>query len=379
MCPNGLGNNPNKNMTAIQYVTIHNTGNYSASAGAKTHAEYQYNGSGGREVSWHYTVDSLEVWQSFDDTRMCWHCGSTGGNSSSIGIEICVNNKAVFPAECENAARLTAELLIKHKLTVDRVKQHYDWSKKNCPAELRAGTWGITWEQFIKLVTDYFTAMQINTPILNGPTGTLAQMMLWAQNKKSKQFFIDIAPIFYKVATAEGVDPIVVYCQSAKETGYGNFGGTLDESFYNTCGMKTTAGGGDSDTTAHKRFASWEEGIQAQVDHLALYAGAYGYPKKITPDPRHFADIYGSAKTVESLSGRWAASADYGRDIVKLMDNLKSTPDNQPPTEAGDEPNAWAREAWDWSVANKLLDGTRPRDNITREEVASVVYRLEKL
>ncbi len=40
------------------------------------------------------------------------------------------------------------------------------------------------------------------------------------------------------------------------------------------------------------------------------------------------------------------------------------------------EPSAWAKEAWQWAKDNKILDGTRPKDNITREELAAVAWSL---
>ena len=45
--------------------------------------------------------------------------------------------------------------LKKHNLTIDKVRQHYDWSKKDCPKELRSGTWGITWAHFLESVEIY--------------------------------------------------------------------------------------------------------------------------------------------------------------------------------------------------------------------------------
>jgi len=39
-------------------------------------------------------------------------------------------------------------------------------------------------------------------------------------------------------------------------------------------------------------------------------------------------------------------------------------------------PSAWAKEAWDWAKKEGLLDGTRPKDNLTREEFAVVLKRL---
>lgn len=162
-------------------------------------------------------------------------------------------------------------------------------------------------------------------PIISKTKATVEQMQKWAKKKGANQLFIDLAPIFYNTSVAAGVNPLVTYCQSAKETGYMKFGGVINASFNNPCGLKTKAGGGDKDPNAHQRFKSWEEGIQAQVDHLALYAGAPGYPKPGTPDPRHFSFIKGTAPTVESLGGKWAPSASYGTDILKMIKEVEAT------------------------------------------------------
>jgi len=36
----------------------------------------------------------------------------------------------------------------------------------------------------------------------------------------------------------------------------------------------------------------------------------------------------------------------------------------------------WAADAWAWAKLNGLNDGTRPKDNTTREEVASFLYNF---
>lgn len=161
------------------------------------------------------------------------------------------------------------------------------------------------------------------TPIISKPTATILQMQEWAKNKKSHPKFIELAPIYYDLSKKIGINPIVTYAQSAKETGYMNFGGVLDISFNNPCGMKTSSGGANNDLNAHQRFTNWEEGIQAQIDHLALYAGMEGYPKIYTPDPRHFPFIYNTAQTVEQLGGKWAGSLSYGTDIVRMMKEIE--------------------------------------------------------
>jgi len=152
--------------------------------------------------------------------------------------------------------------------------------------------------------------------IIGEPTATLKQMKQWAKDRNANQLFIDTADIFYDVAVKEGCDPVVVYAQSAKETGFFKFGGVIDASYHNTCGLKISSGGGNYDPNAHKKFKNWEEGITAHVHHLLLYAGKEGYPLKDTPDPRHFSWILGDAPIVELLSGKWAPSPTYGQSII---------------------------------------------------------------
>jgi len=155
LCPLGLKNNPNRAMRELTHITIHCTGNYNATAGALNHARYQLNGSGGRSASWHYTVDRDFIYQSFDDDRECWHAGNARGNSCSIGIEICVNDKPGFEIACNRAAWLVAFLVRKHNFNLDVIVQHCFWSGKNCPSELRSGVWGVTWESFLDMVKGY--------------------------------------------------------------------------------------------------------------------------------------------------------------------------------------------------------------------------------
>lgn len=43
------------------------------------------------------------------------------------------------------------------------------------------------------------------------------------------------------------------------------------------------------------------------------------------------------------------------------------------------EPSLWAKPAWDWAIKNNLIDGTRPKDTLTREELAVILLRFEKM
>lgn len=166
------------------------------------------------------------------------------------------------------------------------------------------------------------------TKIIAPPSVSLKQMKDWAGQSKYKadREFLRQAENFYNISVNTGIDPAVTYAQSAKETNFFRFTGVLTIDFLNPCGLKITAGGGDKDPDAHQRFESWNQGITAQVDHLALYAGQKGYPKVGTPDPRHFPSIKGRAPFVENLGANWAPSKTYGVEVVNSMKEMKKFP-----------------------------------------------------
>jgi len=62
---------------------------------------------------------------------------STGGNRNGIGVELCVNEDGDFETTFDNAARLTACLLESYRLDTDDIKQHADFTNKNCPQSIR--------------------------------------------------------------------------------------------------------------------------------------------------------------------------------------------------------------------------------------------------
>ena len=52
------------------------------------------NKNGSRIASWHFTVDDKEIYQAAPTNMKCYHAGNATGNSTSIGIEICMFNDA---------------------------------------------------------------------------------------------------------------------------------------------------------------------------------------------------------------------------------------------------------------------------------------------
>lgn len=148
LLPDGRPNKPSKPMTP-QYITIHNTDNTKPDATAESHSRYVLNGSGGRQASWHYTVDDNEVYQHLRDNEQGWHCtdGNGPGNSTSIGIEICMYDEMNEEVAWKNAAWLVAKLLKRHGLTLQRVVPHGHWTKKNCPSRILPH-----WSKFLNMI-----------------------------------------------------------------------------------------------------------------------------------------------------------------------------------------------------------------------------------
>ena len=178
-----------------------------------------------------------------------------------------------------------------------------------------------------------------NVNIISTVDTSLERVEAWARSKNATETFVGLAKLYKKYAELRGgVNWVVAYVQAAKETGYGKFGGVLDESYHNPCGLKNPEAGDDYDAGAHKKFDNWEQGVLAHLDHLALYAAADGFPKTSylknwkdeplaeneTYDPRHVGwfgttgGILGKAKDVLGLTGSWASDPNYGIELFRL-------------------------------------------------------------
>ncbi len=138
LLPAGRRNRPG-GANSMEYITIHETGNYASGADAAAHAAYLKTTS--EKVSWHYSVDENGVYRHIPDNEVAWHAGTSEGNTRSIGIEICVNGDGNFNRAIENAASLVRYLMGLHGIPLERVVQHNKWNGKNCPANLRLGGW----------------------------------------------------------------------------------------------------------------------------------------------------------------------------------------------------------------------------------------------
>lgn len=192
-----LTNNPNKLMAdGVKYITIHQTGNPDYGSDADNHHRYLRNDSNGDKVSWHYTVDEVNAIQSFRDERVLWHGGDGAkgvGNNTSVAIEMCIDADAPdekimgvvnYTKTLKNAQKLVAILMVQHNISIENVVQHNKWNGKDCPNELRAGLYGITWAKFKEGVmaehTALLKALQPVQTETNAPEGKLYRVVLGA-------------------------------------------------------------------------------------------------------------------------------------------------------------------------------------------------------
>lgn len=148
------------------YITIHETGNTSDGAGAEDHGAYLASSTGEASLtSWHYTVDDHAIVQHLPDNETAYHAGDGAngpGNTTSIGIEICVNADGDFERAKANAASLVRLLVSEHGIPLANIVQHNHWNGKNCPATIRA-TPG-AWEKFLALCAQHNDGQEPNKP-----------------------------------------------------------------------------------------------------------------------------------------------------------------------------------------------------------------------
>lgn len=119
-------------------VTIHSTANLKSMA--MNERNWLVNPLNKSGASWNICVDEVEAIISIPLDEKSNHSGSSVGNTTSIGIEICESGDR--EKTLKNAIEVTAYVLKKFNLTYRDLKQHYDWNKKNCPRILRdTGRW----------------------------------------------------------------------------------------------------------------------------------------------------------------------------------------------------------------------------------------------
>lgn len=76
------------------------------------------------------------------------------------------------------------------------------------------------------------------------------------------------------------------------------------------------------------------------------------------------------------LTDAYAENAARGiaEGVCEVLD-VKIPEEEAEDVDKTENPSAWAKESWEWAKAGGLMDGTRPKDAVTREELAAVIMR----
>ena len=228
----------------IRYIVIHNTGMCEPYSDAAFVHDYLINKTDGSSSSWHYTVDGSVIYHGLPDAVAGWHA-ATNYNFYTIGIEICVQGAPVGPGgnndpitkgaayekwyeetftpAIENAAVLTAELLVKYELTPDKILQHTDvyyFQAKQCPYYMRLNTNkqlvhdGTGWKYFMELVNKYYSAMTSE--------GTRLEKHNYSPSATLPDYVIDTDGTAYMVTTS-------VEAATAFVNGDADYNGIIDK------------------------------------------------------------------------------------------------------------------------------------------------------
>lgn len=145
---------PGWRQQAPKAIVLHWTANPGGTA--LNHYNYFNNGAGGNYASAHYFVDKDNIVCIIPDNEVAFHANESGyskvgylnglwtpgvnykgnANSGSIGIEMCLERDGKYhPETLKKTWWLTAHLLKKHGLGLDRIETHNRITGKACPRD----------------------------------------------------------------------------------------------------------------------------------------------------------------------------------------------------------------------------------------------------
>lgn len=164
-------------------------------------------------------------------------------------------------------------------------------------------------------------------PIMAPPSVPFAMLHENSLKNGATDWYAYALVALWDAGIATGVDPLVLAAQCAHETAWGKFGGRIDATWGNTCGLKHQYATGDKPED-HARFPYHGVfpvlGALAHAQHLRAYCG---FPLAApVVDPRAgYLTLHevGDVMHVEDLSNRWAPSANYGAAVVTVASRLR--------------------------------------------------------
>lgn len=338
---------PNKSENrahAIDTITIHCVvGQWTAKQGCDYFATTE------KQASCNYVVGKDgSIGLCVEEKDRSWCSSDRANDERAITIEVASDTThpyAITDAAMEALIKLCADICIRNGISkmiwsTDKATRmnhagganmtvHRDFARKACPGDYIYERLGYIAERANKIIAGNAPAAVTGTSIMGASVATAEKMAAYIRkiNPAVPNSVIDMIPIYLAEGKAEGVRGDVAFAQSCLETGNFTFAGsavTLDQN--NFCGLGVTGNGMKGNS-----FATPTLGIRAQIQHLKAYASKEDLINKCV-DTRFKYVERGCAAIVEHLGQKenpngkgWAAGANYGTKILKILDNIIKT------------------------------------------------------
>ncbi len=144
----------------------------------------------------------------------------------------------------------------------------------------------------------------------------LSSFLISHNPRVKKADAMELAKIYVEEANVEGVNYEIAFSQMCLETGFLKFGGDVDPSQNNFCGLGVTGGG----VKGHS-FIDKQTGVRAHIQHLKAYASTQKLKTSLVDQRFHFVKR-GCVERVDELTGKWATDKRYGNKINYLLKRL---------------------------------------------------------
>lgn len=120
-------------------------------------------------------------------------------------------------------------------------------------------------------------------------------------------------------------------------------------------------------------------GVFSDVGHYVVVAKAEGNTVFVL-DPGYYTGKFNKV----GRKGKVTVSGNFCKCDISVLG--KDTENRSPSyylfskkevAKVSDTPSSWAKEAWVWAKEKGLMDGKNPQGNVTREQLATILYRLK--
>mgnify|MGYP002640770713 CR=1 FL=1 len=134
--------------------------------------------------------------------------------------------------------------------------------------------------------------------------------------KLKDEHSLKMAELYLEESFKEGINHDVAFSQMCLETGFLKFGGDVDATQNNFCGLGVTGGG-----VKGLEFDDMRSGIRAHIQHLKAYGSTEDLNMDLIDKRFHYVKR-GSAPVVDDLTGKWATDKNYGDKISNIISRI---------------------------------------------------------